>query len=36
MLARAKSVGAIHSSEYNTDLERWNLNLSMALCRKER
>ena len=35
MLARAKSVKAIHSSEYNTDLERWNLSLSTAMCRTE-
>ena len=38
MLARGKLVKAIHSSEYNTDLERWNrnLNLSTAMCRMRR
>ena len=36
MLARAKSVKVAHSSEYDTDLERWNLNLEMALLAMER
>ena len=36
VLARGESVKVAHSSEYDTDLERWSLNLEMALLAMER